>query len=295
MSRATPAERGTVLEVGGARAAFDLDRGARLASLVVGGHELLVGPEVDELRWGCYPMVPWAGRIRDGRFRFGGEEHQLPRNLPPHAIHGTGFTSAWQDRNGVMTLDLDDPWPFPATVEQRAVLTPDRLSMELRLLADDQATPAMLGWHPWFRRTIGGVDAELTFDAGAMFEVDSTLIPSGRCGAPTPPPWDNTFTDVTAGPVISWPGVLRLELRSSCRFWTVYTEPEHALCVEPQTEAPDVFNRLPPAVGEGPIDDAALDESADDQSVIVWPGESMVATFTIAWSRTADRGEVGGR
>jgi len=258
------------LEVGPHRVEFDLDRGARLASLTVFGHDVLVGPDGDELRWGSYPMAPWAGRIRHGRFTFDGVDHQLPLNLPPHAIHGTAFTSSWRDETGVMALELGPPWPFPARLEQRAALAPTGLALELRLTAAEQAMPAMLGWHPWFRRHVGGVDAELLLTADTMFEVDDDLIPTGRLVDPTPPPWDNTFTDVRDGPAIRWPGVLELQLRSSCRFWTIYTEPEHAICVEPQTEAPDVFNRLDEIVAPG---------------ATIGPGASMTATFAITWRR----------
>jgi galactose mutarotase-like enzyme len=57
----------------------DRARGARLASLVVHGHELLVQPETgrrgrpsDPLLSGCYPMAPFAGRTRGGRFAWYG-------------------------------------------------------------------------------------------------------------------------------------------------------------------------------------------------------------------------------
>ena len=38
-------------------------QGARLASLVVAGHERLVTRGDDPLGWGAYPMVPFAGRL----------------------------------------------------------------------------------------------------------------------------------------------------------------------------------------------------------------------------------------
>jgi len=54
--------------------------------------DLLHDPEFrSPLAWGSYPMVPWAGRIRHGRFRFDGEEYELPINFGAHAIHGVGF------------------------------------------------------------------------------------------------------------------------------------------------------------------------------------------------------------
>lgn len=54
--------------------------GGRLAQIRVDGIEQLIGPDDGwpaMIAWGCYPMVPWAGRVRDGRFRFEGREYQL--------------------------------------------------------------------------------------------------------------------------------------------------------------------------------------------------------------------------
>ena len=73
-------------------------------SFQIHGRELLVtepyAAEVaatrrpDPMSWGCYPMVPWAGRVRRGRFVFADGTYQLPINMAPHAIHGTGFRAA---------------------------------------------------------------------------------------------------------------------------------------------------------------------------------------------------------
>ncbi|MBW2237358.1 MAG: aldose epimerase, partial [Deltaproteobacteria bacterium] len=96
-----------VLEAGEARAEIDAQRGGRVAALRVRDLHLRVPPEGDALRWGLYPMVPWAGRVRRGRFRFRGAVHQLPLNLPPHAIHGTAFARAWSDEGeGRLAIDL---------------------------------------------------------------------------------------------------------------------------------------------------------------------------------------------
>ncbi|MGH8027906.1 MAG: aldose epimerase, partial [Pseudoxanthomonas sp.] len=67
--------------------------GGRIAQIAFEGIEQLIGPDQGDLAmiaWGCYPMVPWAGRIRDGRFNFEGADYQLPLNLGGHAIHGVG-------------------------------------------------------------------------------------------------------------------------------------------------------------------------------------------------------------
>ncbi len=281
---AAGSESPLVLEAGTASARFEPDHGGRLASLRFGGNELLVEPEGDALRWGSYPMAPWAGRIRHGRFAFGGLDHQLPINHPPHAIHGTAFGTPWRleadplasdPTERVMVLDLGDPWPYPARLEQRASLHPDHLTVELRLVPCDEPMPAMLGWHPWFRRTIGGVDAELTFEAGAMVALDDELIPTGELVPVPPGPWDNPFLDVRSPPVIRWPGIGSLSLTSSCPCWVIYTEPAHALCVEPQTAVPDVVNRPP---------GHRLDASGPPP--IATPDQALTATMTLSW--TAD-------
>ena len=84
--------------------------------------------------------------------------------------------------------------------------------------------------------------AELGFDARSMYERDSAGIPTGRLVPPPPGPWDDCFTHVVSGPSVNWPGALRVSLSSSATYWVVYNEPEHALCVEPQTGPPDALN-----------------------------------------------------
>ena len=56
-------------------------RGGRVAQITADGTALLVAEseahEPSPLAWGSYPMVPWAGRIRHGRFRFDGEDYSF--------------------------------------------------------------------------------------------------------------------------------------------------------------------------------------------------------------------------
>ena len=50
----------------------------------------------DPLAWGCYPMVPYAGRVRDATLRFGGYDHELRPNGGRHSLHGTVFGVPWE-------------------------------------------------------------------------------------------------------------------------------------------------------------------------------------------------------
>ena len=71
---------------------IDVDQGARISSINFRGFECAVPFRGQLLTWGWYPMLPWAGRIRNGEINSPqGKTFQLPTNLaPPHAIHGFG-------------------------------------------------------------------------------------------------------------------------------------------------------------------------------------------------------------
>ena len=112
------------LESGSARLVVAPEKGGRIVAFNVDGLELLVTPDVDDHNFGCFPMVPWAGRVRHGSFDFEGQRHQLPLNNPPHAIHGTARDHPWQeDGEGVISASLEPPWPFGGRVVQQANLT----------------------------------------------------------------------------------------------------------------------------------------------------------------------------
>ena len=243
-----------ILEVAGARVTVDPAAGGRLASVVVNGLELLVtaSPE-GSIYWGAYPMAPWAGRIRHGRFEFGGREHQLPITMPPHAIHGVAHDRPWTVTGpDEIALDLDERWPFRGRVVQRFTVEPDGLEVRMRIEADEPM-PAVLGWHPWFRRVIGEGSApvDLVFEPTAMLARDEEGIPTGELVAPPPGPWDDCFTALRSDPVLLWPGRLRLTLSSSCPWWVVYSQPADAICVEPQSGPPDAVSIAPEVVEPG--------------------------------------------
>lgn len=254
-------DRRLELSAPSASAVVSLDHGGRLASLVVDGYELLVtrsdSPTPDDpMAWGVYPMVPWAGRVDRGTFRFRGEDHQLPINMAPHAIHGTGFASRWHlVADATIGYRFDRPWPFAGTVSQSFVLAPDHLETTMTVTAED-SMPLLVGWHPWFRRRLttatgSGADAVLDFGSPPMYELDERAIPTGRLVPCPPGPWDNCFTDLDRDPRLRWPGLLTITVGSSCDHWVMFDQPPHAVCVEPQSGAPDEFNRNPTILEAG--------------------------------------------
>jgi aldose 1-epimerase len=249
-----------ILEAGDARLRVSPSAGGRIASLVVAGHELLITDGVAPISWGCYPMVPFAGRIRDGRFRFDGRDIQLARNLPPNAIHGTVFDRPWTvSAPDTLAIDLGPAWPFAGRVEQRFDLKPEGLEVTLSLEADEPM-PGALGWHPWFRRVLTGTSdepltpsaqAELRFDAAQMYVRDAAGLPTGELVPPRQGPWDDCFTRVMGAPRLTWPGTMTLEIDSDCDHWVIYDEPSGSICVEPQTAPPDFPSIAPRTIEPG--------------------------------------------
>ncbi|MEU9350073.1 aldose 1-epimerase [Streptomyces griseoloalbus] len=222
--------------------------GGRVGGLRVGGVELLRQGD----RFGCFPMVPWCGRIREGRFRDGAAVHQMPLNAPPHAIHGTARDAAWRTARtspdeAVLTYDLAEPWPYPGRVTQQIALTEDSLTLTMSVETYESSFPAQIGWHPWFNRSLGdGEDVRIDFAPAWQEERGEDHLPTGHRTGPKPGPWDDCFgmpdgVDVT----LTWPGRLELKVTSREEWVVVYDEQREAVCVEPQTGPPDGLNSHP--------------------------------------------------
>jgi aldose 1-epimerase len=263
-----------VLEAGDARVVVRPADGGRLGSVAVGGRELLVpGDPRDPISWGSYPMAPWAGRVDRGRFTFDGHTHQLPITMAPHAIHGVVYDRPWSVvADDTIAIDLDDRWPFRGRVVQRFAVNVDGLEVTMTVTADEPM-PAVIGWHPWFRRVLaeGAEPVVLAFHAGTMLVRGADGIPTGERVLPTIGPWDDAFTDLTTDPVLEWPGQLRLSIASTCAWWVVYSMPEHAVCVEPQSGPPDGLGPAPDGIGDVPD--------------VVVPGRPLTHSMRWTWTR----------
>ncbi len=221
--------------------------GGRLSSIVAFGRELLItkNNETNLQKWGCYPMAPWAGRVRNGVFTHNAKQHNLEINMPPHAIHGTVLdrpcqTTATSHSSVTMQINLGSQWDFSGEVIQTISVINNMIDFKLILSTNDATMPGQVGWHPWFARPCTFIT---NFEK--MYLRDQSGIPSGELIAPTAGPFDDCFTDSQQAPVIDFENKLRLEIQSDCTHWVVYDEPQHAICIEPQSGPPDGFNLEP--------------------------------------------------
>lgn len=249
-----------------------------MAQIAVDGIELLVGrsdvndgsqdasPARGSLAWGSYPMAPWAGRIRHGRFRYRGTDHELRLNQQDgpdadperrHAMHGTVFDTAWRvdeqtETSATMSCSLTQPgsgWALGGTARQTIEILDGQVRCDLSIETDhasdasgaDRPFLGEIGWHPWFRKP-----ASVTFHPDAMYERDAIGLPTGHLVEPSTGPWDDCFVNTS-------PVTLHYErdiapdvtVSSDCDHWVVYDEPAHATCVEPQSGPPDAFTIRP--------------------------------------------------
>jgi aldose 1-epimerase len=108
-------------------------------------------------------MLPWANRLRDARFRFGGVDYPLERtNADGTAIHGVVRKLPWRVINADTThirMMFDTAlfervnYPFAFSAEAEYCVDGRDLVLSLSLTNEDrQPIPAGFGHHPYFLR-----------------------------------------------------------------------------------------------------------------------------------------------
>jgi len=167
-------------------------------------------------------------------------------------MHEAWSVAEQNDSSATMKIAFDESWPLGGTVEQVFEVTADYFKVTMTITAGDQAMPAQLGWHPWYRRELDrGEPLTLEFAADSMYEVDSEQLATGTLTTPPEGPWDDTFVNVTQQPILRWGDALTLALTSDMDHWVVFNRPEHAVAIEPQSGAPNDLNRAPHVLQPG--------------------------------------------
>jgi len=235
----------------------------------------------DVLGSGCFPLVPFSNRIRDGRFAFGGHQVALKPNLAghPHALHGQGWRAAWTvesagDAQAVLSFDHPPgEWPWAYRAEQRFSLDEDGLRLDLSVTnTGDEAMPAGLGFHPYFP---AGAGTRLRAGVTGVWLIDDECLPTTHVDGVWRSDWaagaatavteliDNCYTGWDGVATLAGPGGALTTLTGSpaCRWMHVYSPPgADYVCVEPVANRPDPFQ------GE----DSGLVTLAPGEATAVW-------------------------
>jgi aldose 1-epimerase len=239
--------------------------GARLHRLRAFGHDLLRTPDDpgehlrDPFFWGAYVMAPWCNRIGAGPVLVGTRKIALGSNFPDGtAIHGQVYARPWevQPDGSLLVRGGGDGWPWTYEVGLRVEVVDRSVRLELTLVnRSEDAMPAGLGIHPWFRRPLlVAIRGDATYPSNTATEPPAEPEPVRgpfdlREVGVMSPDLDATWAALAEPPVeLVWPEVA---VRATMRFaaptrYVVAASPSHldAIAIEPETHAPQGLRRM---------------------------------------------------
>jgi aldose 1-epimerase len=245
--------------------------GGSIGSWSVDGQDMLRAAldKSDPLQSASFPLVPYSNRIGFGRFDWNGRAVQLPPHpvATPHAIHGVGWTNAWQvaelepdHARLVLHHDPDADWPWPFEAEQRVSIGDNWL--HILMIARNRAdmpVPLAFGHHPYF-------DSD---GASIMFKAKH-FYPSGTDMLPLEVEAVSERTDFSYGRTVAaqafdncfggWDGAAQIEWVGRAKALTIESDMANAVlftpagsdffCFEP---VPHINNALCRADGDMPV------------------------------------------
>jgi aldose 1-epimerase len=209
-----------------------------------------------------FPMLPYCGRLREGRFLFNGRAIRYPLNALPerHSSHGDAWTRSWvltylDHRKALMSLEDDARAPLHYECTQEVAVSANRVDVCFVIRnASSRWIPIGVGIHPYFAsRSLAAVRAHLP----RHWELDTELMPVKLLDSPSAPDllrgqpvaqmpivseyagWDGTAS-------IEWPtlGVkVRLETTPALKHAVLWApQGEDFFCFEPTSHATDALN-----------------------------------------------------
>jgi aldose 1-epimerase len=261
-----------VLQCHAARLTLDPLRGGAIRAFKCHGQDVLrptaANAGDDPFDAACFPMVPYANRVADGRFGFEGLAVRLEQNWSedPHPLHGQGWRAPWAvmaaaTSNATLRFDGGgDEWPWRYRCEQSFQLLQDGLSVDLSIENLGTAPmPAMLGLHPYFN---DAASAQLHVHAPRVWLTDSAALPVKETQTPAAwgfeparaihaVPLDHCFSQWNGSATLRWPDRTVAIRASHCPFLHVFAPAgKDFFCIEPQSAAPGALGR---AAGEATV------------------------------------------
>jgi aldose 1-epimerase len=255
--------------------------GATLRAYTVAGRSAILGFDVTKHATHArgQTLMPWPGRVGNGRYRWEGVDHQLPLDEEEftNAIHGLARWSNWTaDRPSpdrvVMRYHLHPRDGYPFCLDLTADFALDdgglRVTMSGTNLSGVPA-PFGAGAHPYLAVDAEKIDGwRLTVPAETRLRTDSRMLPTGRATVAGtefdfreprligPTQLDTAYTDLLRDP----DGLLRVRLEApdgrrlvlwtdrACPWLVLFSadplpsaDRRRGIAVEPMTCPPDAF------------------------------------------------------
>ena len=179
---------------------FLLDEREQETDIVWGysGHKAKRGGQGDVL-------IPFPGRIGNGRYAFDGQNFQLECNDKegPNAIHGFVRSLPWQaetshSNRATCTVSLDASayarlgYPFSLHIGVTYELDSQGLACTFTVKnVGERAAPLGVGFHPYFTVGTPMIDeAEVQIPGSGYVEFNEQLVPTGSILSVADTPWD---------------------------------------------------------------------------------------------------------
>jgi aldose 1-epimerase len=137
----------------------------------------------------CFPLVPFANRIRGGHFTFRGREVRLTPNMAgdPSPLHGQGWLNPWRVEEATGTSAVltyrHEPgqWPWSYEARQRFSLDDGGCGIVLSCRnTSSEPMPCGLGLHPYFPC---GPNTRIDTEVSVAWTIDDKVLPVARVPA----------------------------------------------------------------------------------------------------------------
>ncbi|HVW92535.1 MAG TPA: hypothetical protein VHB74_08000 [Devosia sp.] len=240
------------------------------------------GPDAPHVRAGCFPMVPYCNRIRDGWLEFAGRVFDVGAKHPwPGAGHGRGFLTAWtieHRTSGELDIRFDyEGKDWPSRYRAHQSFTVAERTLRVRLEVENtgaSAMPAGIGFHPYFpgRGTIELVaDRQVPITPDFEPGIETSFADGPRYeGSPVAPGQVRCLSRWSGRANLSWreTGTLRLSASPTLPFCVLFAPPgTDSFCIEPCSHVIGGLNPPQPRAGSG--------------IVILEPGNSLAGSISM--------------
>ena len=252
--------------------------GAALATLKFDGSDL-IEPRTHNRYFSGELLAPWPNRIRDGKYRYRGDDYQLPINEVNrnNALHGLVFDKNWSvgtyEKDQItLKITIDEQEKYPGTLELEINYKFDELGLLSTLTATNRGAtqiPYGASTHPYisvpglssvnnFKLGLGANKVLLT-DAQRLLPIELIDVESTNFDFRTPRAIGDLFIDhaflqdpdlpkVVSVTSHDGKGVL-ISFNDSAKWVQIHTadrfggaDSRKVLAVEPMTCPPDAFN-----------------------------------------------------